>query len=76
MQRMKRFLTGLIAALLLSPSAYAEGTESFGIALGSTSFQEFAGKYPAYFSKGKSGCEDYLQIANGSGQQGHVFRPL
>lgn len=59
MQRMKRFLTGLIAALLLSPSAYAEGTESFGIALGSTSFQEFAGKYPAYFSKGKSGCEDY-----------------
>ena len=59
MQRMKRFLTGLIAAFLLSPSAYAEGTESFGMALGSTSFQEFAGKYPAYFSKGKSGCEDY-----------------
>ena len=59
---MKRLAAGLIAALMLSPASYAAGTETFGVSLGSlgkTTFEEFTGKYPAYFSEGKSGCEDY-----------------
>ena len=58
-QTMKRIAAGLIAALMLSPASYAAGTETFGVSLGKTTFEEFTGKYPAYFSEGKSGCEDY-----------------
>ena len=40
---MKRIAAGLIAALMLSPASYAAGTETFGVSLGKTTFEEFSG---------------------------------